>query len=222
MSHPAGGSPPASSTPSPGGASPVEAGTDGGPVIRVAVATLGCKVNQCESAGIAELLADRGMALVPFDQEADCYIVNTCTVTGRTDYQSRQLIRRAIRRNPAAAILVTGCYAQRAPEEIARIAGVGLVAGNAEKASLPALIAEMTAGPPRLRVGDIRRETAISPLGATVFPEHTRAFLKIQDGCNSACTYCIVPSVRGTSRSLAPAEAAGRIAALAEAGYREA
>ncbi len=200
----------------------MEAGTDGGPVIRVAVATLGCKVNQCESAGMAELLAARGMALVPFDQEADCYIVNTCTVTGRTDYQSRQLIRRAVRRNPAAAVLVTGCYAQRAPEEIARIAGVGLVAGNAEKASLPALIEQMIAGAPRLQVGDIRRETAISPLGATVFPEHTRAFLKIQDGCNSACTYCIVPSVRGRSRSLPPAEVAGRIAALAGAGYREA
>jgi threonylcarbamoyladenosine tRNA methylthiotransferase MtaB len=99
-------------------------------MVRVALATLGCKVNQCESAGIAESMTARGMTIVPFEEEADCYIVNTCTVTGKTDYQSRQLIRRAIRKNPAAAVFVTGCYAQRAPAEIARIPGVRIIAGN--------------------------------------------------------------------------------------------
>ncbi len=123
-------------------------------MFKFAVATLGCKVNQCESAGISETMTVRGMKLVPFDEEADCYIVNTCSVTGRTDYQSRQLIRRAIRRNPAAVVLVTGCYAQRAPEEIARIPGVRIVAGNAEKSSLSELIQrtgrrKRTAGPCR-------------------------------------------------------------------------
>ncbi|MEI7670521.1 MAG: tRNA (N(6)-L-threonylcarbamoyladenosine(37)-C(2))-methylthiotransferase MtaB, partial [Deltaproteobacteria bacterium] len=88
-------------------------------MVRVAVATLGCKVNQCESAGIAEALVARGLTLVPFGEMADAYIINTCTGTDRTDCQSRQLIRRVIRKNPAAAVLVTGCYAQRAPEEIA-------------------------------------------------------------------------------------------------------
>ncbi|MHB8911017.1 MAG: tRNA (N(6)-L-threonylcarbamoyladenosine(37)-C(2))-methylthiotransferase MtaB [Syntrophales bacterium] len=191
-------------------------------MVRVAVATLGCKVNQCESAGIAEAMTARGMTIVPFEDEADCYVVNTCTVTGRTDYQSRQLIRRAIRRNPAAAVFVTGCYAQRAPEEIARIPGVRIVAGNAEKALLPELLQELAAaGGARVRVGDIRSEHAFAGLGAAVFPEHTRAFLKIQDGCDAFCSYCIVPHARGRSRSLPSAEVSARIAALAAGGYRE-
>lgn len=192
-------------------------------MLKVAVATLGCKVNQCESAGISETMAVRGMKLVPFDAEADCYIINTCTVTGRTDYQSRQLIRRAIRRNPAAAVLVTGCYAQRAPEEIARIPGVRIVAGNAEKARLSDLIEELAEGKgPEVHVGDIRNEASFSLLGTAVFPEHTRAFLKIQDGCDASCTYCIVPQARGASRSLRPAEIEEQIALLAAKGCREA
>ncbi len=191
-------------------------------MVRVAVVTLGCKVNQCESAGIAEAMAARGMTIVPFEAEADVYVVNTCTVTGRTDYQSRQLIRRAIRRNPAATVFVTGCYAQRAPEEIARIPGVRVVAGNAEKANLPQLLQELAAGGEALvRVGDIRDEQEFSRLGASTFPEHTRAFLKIQDGCDAFCSYCIVPHSRGPSRSLPPGEVASRIASLAAGGYRE-
>jgi threonylcarbamoyladenosine tRNA methylthiotransferase MtaB len=191
-------------------------------MLKVAITTLGCKVNQCESAGIAEAMVARGMTLVPFDAEADCYIVNTCTVTGKTDSQSRQLIRRAIRRNPAAVVLVTGCYAQRAPEEIARIPGVRIVAGNAEKANLPDLLQNMATCPgPQVRVGDIRCEQGFARLGTTVFPEHTRAFLKIQDGCDAFCTYCIVPYARGGSRSLPPAEVTQRIVSLAGEGYRE-
>ena len=107
-------------------------------MVRVAVATLGCKVNQCESAWIAEAVTAGGMTIVPFEEEADCYIVNTCTVTERSDYQSRQLIRRAIRKNPAASVFVTGCYAQRAPAEIARIPGVRIIAGNSRKGEHPA------------------------------------------------------------------------------------
>ena len=190
-------------------------------MFKFAVATLGCKVNQCESAGISETMAV-GMKLVPFDEKADCYIVNTCTVTGRTDYQSRQLIRRAIRKNPAAVVLVTGCYAQRAPEEIARIPGVRIVAGNAEKFRLSELIQELSEGKgPQVRVGDIRSEKKFSPLGAASFPDHTRAFLKIQDGCNAFCSYCIVPQARGASRSLQPAEVEEGIASLVREGHRE-
>jgi threonylcarbamoyladenosine tRNA methylthiotransferase MtaB len=191
-------------------------------MFKVAVTTLGCKVNQCESAGIAEAMAARGMTLVPFEAEADCYIINTCTVTGRTDDQSRRLIRRAIRRNPSAAVLVTGCYAQRAPEEIERIPGVRIVAGNAEKYRLPELLQELARGKgPQVCVGDIRSEKRFSPLGATVIPGHTRAFLKIQDGCDALCSYCIVPRVRGGSRSLRPAEIEDGIASLAGRGFRE-
>ena len=189
---------------------------------RIAVATLGCKVNQCESAWIAETLTAEGMTLVPFEEEADCYIVNTCTVTEKSDYQSRQLIRRAIRKNPAASVFVTGCYAQRAPAEIARIPGVRLIAGNTEKESIPELVRQMagTQGP-QLLVGNIREEKGFPRLGATAFPEHTRAFLKIQDGCNAFCSYCIVPAARGRSRSLPPAEVMERITTLAGMGYRE-
>jgi len=190
-------------------------------MVRIAVATLGCKVNQCESAGIVEALTARGMTLVPFEERADGYIINTCTVTGRTDYQSRQLIRRAIRKNPAATVLVTGCYAQRAPEEIARIPGIRFITGNAEKERIPDILFEMTASVPRILVGDIRNEKGISRLGATVFPEHTRAFLKIQDGCNAFCSYCIVPHARGASRSLPPKEVLERIASISRKGYRE-
>jgi threonylcarbamoyladenosine tRNA methylthiotransferase MtaB len=191
-------------------------------MFKVAVTTLGCKVNQCESAGIAEAMAARGMTIVPFEAEADCYIVNTCTVTGRTDDQSRRLIRRAIRRNPAATVLATGCYAQRAPEEVARIPGVRIVAGNAEKSRLPELIEELAGGEgPRVHVGEIRGEKRFSPLGTAVIPEHTRAFLKIQDGCDAFCSYCIVPRVRGGSRSLPPEEIQRGIASLAGRGFRE-
>ena len=190
-------------------------------MVRVAMATLGCKVNQCESAGISEALTARGITIVPFEAAADGYIINTCTVTGRTDYQSRQLIRRAIRKNPAAAVLVTGCYAQMAPEEIARIPGVRFITGNAEKERIPDILCEMTAGVPQILVGDIRKEKGISRLGATVFPEHTRAFLKIQDGCDTFCSYCIVPHARGANRSLPPEEVLERITSISRTGYRE-
>lgn len=184
--------------------------------------TLGCKVNQCESAGIAEAIAVRGITLVPFEAEADCYIVNTCTVTSRTDDQSRRLIRQAIRRNPAAVVLVTGCYAQRAPEEIARIPGVRIVAGNGEKSRLTEFLDKVAAGKgPQVHVGDILSETKFSSLGATVIPGHTRAFLKIQDGCNARCSYCIVPRVRGRSRSLQPADIQHGITTLARRGFCE-
>lgn len=187
--------------------------------MKVALATLGCKVNQCESAGIAEALLARGMALVPFEEEADCYIINTCTVTGRTDGESRRLIRRTIRRNPAAAVVVTGCYAQRSPEEIAGIPGVRMVAGNEEKSRIPEFIEGMAPNGPLIRVGEIGKEI-VRPAAAS-FPGHTRAFLKIQDGCDACCSYCIVPHVRGGSRSLPPEEVLGRISSLCGAGFRE-
>jgi threonylcarbamoyladenosine tRNA methylthiotransferase MtaB len=193
------------------------------PIFKVAITTLGCKVNQCESAGIAEAITVRGITLVPFEAEADCYIVNTCTVTAKTDDQSRRLIRRAIRKNPAAVVLVTGCYAQRAPDEIARIPGVRIVAGNGEKSRLTEFIDKLAVGKgSQVHVGDILSETKFSSLGATAIPGHTRAFLKIQDGCNARCSYCIVPRVRGGSRSLQPAEIQEGISSLARRGFREA
>ncbi|MCL2670247.1 MAG: tRNA (N(6)-L-threonylcarbamoyladenosine(37)-C(2))-methylthiotransferase MtaB [Syntrophaceae bacterium] len=189
---------------------------------RVAVTTLGCKVNQCDSAGLAATLVKEGMTLVPFGAEADWIIINTCTVTAKTDNQSRQLIRRAVRQHPKAQILVTGCYAQRAPEEIARISGVRLIAGNKEKAMIPVLLASLAdEAVPQVKVGEIGSERRFVPLEATVFPEHTRSFLKIQDGCDAFCTYCIVPYARGHCRSLPPAEVSAAVRCLADKGYRE-
>jgi threonylcarbamoyladenosine tRNA methylthiotransferase MtaB len=189
--------------------------------VSAALATLGCKVNQCESAGIAEELALRGVTVVPFEDEADVYIINTCTVTQRTDYQSRQLISRAARRNPEAVIIVTGCYAQRAPGEIASLSGVRLVVGNAEKKLIPELVRDASVKKQQILVAPVRDEKTISPLGGSVFPEHTRAFLKIQDGCDAFCSYCVIPYTRGKSRSLPLAQTLERMAALTVNGYRE-
>ncbi|MDD5167633.1 MAG: tRNA (N(6)-L-threonylcarbamoyladenosine(37)-C(2))-methylthiotransferase MtaB [Syntrophales bacterium] len=197
---------------------------------RVALATLGCKVNQYESATLAESLERRGFSVRPFAEEADCYIINTCTVTGRTDYQSRQMIRRAVRRNPRAFVVVTGCYAQINAEEITAIPGVTVVAGNREKDDIPRLIADLWAKrnqcrdedhvlKPQKGMDDGHVPFNIPDLGR--FPGHTRAFLKIQDGCNTFCSYCIVPYARGRSRSLPPAEVIQRITRLAGSGYRE-
>jgi threonylcarbamoyladenosine tRNA methylthiotransferase MtaB len=190
-------------------------------LIKVALSTLGCKVNQYESAGILEALDTTIFSIVPFNTKADCYIINTCTVTGRTDYQSRQLIRRAIKTNPDASIIVTGCYAQITAEEIARIPGITLITGTAEKENIPRLLQKMAKGNPQILVGDIGQVNHFSGLSPKKFPGHTRAFLKIQDGCNSYCSYCIVPYARGRSRSLPEEEVINQIETLARSGYRE-
>lgn len=188
---------------------------------RVAITTLGCKVNQYESAGIIEKLAGRGFINVPFSNSADIYIINTCTVTARTDYQSRQLIRKAYRKNPEASIIVTGCYAQRAPGDLSGLPGVAAVVGNAEKENIPDIIRNMVKGEQQILVGAIGHVRNISGFAVTRFPEHTRAFLRIQDGCNSFCSYCIIPYSRGRSRSLPEKDVLDRIGILGKAGHRE-
>ena len=185
------------------------------------MATLGCKVNQYESAGILEALHEEEFSIVPFAAEADCYIINTCTITGRADHQSRQLIRRAGRRNPEASIIVTGCYAQIAPHEIASLPGVTVVAGNTEKEKIPAILRATVGGEKRILAGNIHQVREIGRLAVTRFPGHTRAFLKIQDGCNSFCSFCTVPFARGRSRSLPEDDVMDRIAMLSRAGHRE-
>lgn len=199
--------------------------------MRVAITTLGCKVNQYESAAMGESLEKQGFRLVPFPEEADFYIINTCTVTGRTDYQSRQLIRRAGKANPRAAIIVTGCYAQTAPDVFTGMPGVTVVAGTQEKDRIVEIIGEIkknsqfgkTSGSaPSVLVSDIGggiTDWEIRPV--SIFPGHTRSFLKIQDGCNAFCSYCIVPYARGRSRSIGQEEVMGRIQSLARNGYRE-
>jgi len=189
--------------------------------VKIAIATLGCKVNQYESAALGETLARQGHTLVPFSATADCYIINTCTVTARTNYQSRQIIRKAIRKNPDAIVVVTGCYAQTAPGELAEIPGVSLIAGHGEKDQIPALIGHLLKNRLEVRVGDIAENRRYSSLAVTRFHDHTRAFLKIQDGCNAWCSYCIVPSARGRSRSLGEDQVLEQLRNLGQAGYRE-
>lgn len=190
-------------------------------VIKVAIATLGCKVNHYESAGIEEKIKSRGFSIVPFKSEADIYIVNTCTVTGKTDYQSRQLIRRANRNNPAASIFVTGCYAQIAPEKLASLPGVEMVLGTQEKLMIPDLIQNGNKGEETIIVGDIGQERCLSCLPVSKFPGQTRAYLKIQDGCNAFCSYCIIPHARGRTRSLPEDRVIEGVRSLCRAGYRE-
>ena len=183
---------------------------------RVAITTLGCKTNQFESAAMIEQLEDSGYQLVPFNEVADIYIINSCTVTARTDAETRRLIRRARRTNPAARIVATGCYAQVAPGELERMPEVDCVLGNQEKQEIASLL-ESTDN----QVSDISAEREAGALKLTSFAEHTRAFLQIQNGCNSFCAYCIVPFARGRSRSVLPDEVLDGIRALAANGYKE-
>ena len=187
--------------------------------MKVALATLGCKVNQYESAGILEALEERGFSIVPFGAEADCYVINTCTVTGRSDCQSRQLIRRAARANPGASIIVTGCYARIAPGDIEKIGAATRIVET--KAAIPEMLQRIADGSVEEAWRDPGTEGAPCELHPRKFPGHTRAFLKIQDGCNSFCAYCIVPYARGRCRSLPEKEVLDRIGELGRAGFRE-
>lgn len=188
---------------------------------RVAITTLGCKVNQYESAALTGAFENRGYEVVPFGSEADIYVINTCTVTGRSDYQARQLIRRAYRVNPAATIVATGCYAQVSPDEIAAMPEVSLIVGSDEKMTLPERIEAWDKNGEKTFVADIGCVKEINFQAASFFPGHTRAFLKIQDGCDAWCSYCIVPRARGRSRSLPPDRVLEEIRRLGDSGYRE-
>ena len=190
-------------------------------MLKVALSTLGCKVNQYESAGILEALDKTIFSTVPFNTKADLYIINTCTVTKKTDYQSRQLIRRAAKNNPEAVIIVTGCYAQIAADDIAKVPGVTLITGTAEKKNIPSLMRNITKNKLRVLVDDIGHTDVFSGLVPEKFPDHSRAFLKIQDGCNSFCSYCIVPFTRGRSRSLPEKEVIKRLETLSCGNYKE-
>ena len=187
---------------------------------RVAISTLGCKTNQFESAAMAESLGREGYELVPFDAEADVYIVNTCTVTGRTDSESRRLIRRAARRNSAARVVVTGCYAQVAADAVKSLPGVSLVIGNAEKKTIVDLLHSLD-DEQRVLVSGIMAEERAEPLRLETFAEHTRAFLQVQNGCNAFCSYCIVPFARGRSRSVAAEDVLDEIRRFAAEGFLE-
>ncbi len=189
---------------------------------RVAITTLGCKVNQYESAAFATAFAEKGAALVPFSGPADIYVINTCAVTGKAAAESRRLVRRALRRNPGARVVVTGCYAQVASKEIRALGGrPPCIVGNGCKDQLVDIALEHGASDLELYLGDIGRQRRIAHLPVAGFPGRTRAYLKIQDGCDRFCSYCIVPYARGPSRSLAAADVLAQARRLIDSGYRE-
>lgn len=191
--------------------------------MQVAIETLGCKVNQFESAALEEKLRAEGHTIVPASCKADVYIINTCTVTGRADFQSRQLIRRALRTNPFARIIVTGCYVQTGAREILDEYHSGNIClvGNDQKAKIPDYLTAMEGASLELYIGSIREIKDISPFAVEKYSRHTRAFLRVQDGCNAFCSYCIVPYARGRARSLPISEAVKQARQLVANGHQE-
>ena len=190
--------------------------------MRVAIKTLGCKINQYDTAVMQERLARESCAFVRFDEPADVYVVNTCTVTDRADWEARQLVRKARRSNPAARVVVTGCYAQVSPDEVSRVPGVDHVVGLNRMDELVRCVAGGgSEAAPAVSVGNSRDERAVGVLGARRFLGRTRAFLKVQEGCNFACSYCIIPTARGRSRSVPPERVLEQVRGLAEAGFAE-
>ena len=188
----------------------------------ISVATLGCKVNQFESEALIDALERKGYALILFEEGADITIINTCTVTHRADFQSRQIVRRAFRSNPNSLIIVTGCYPQVEPDAFIKMKEVRYLLGNGEKNQIPDLLPLMQKGEfPRVQVGDIQKETLFSETPFHSFHRHTRAFLKIQDGCNAYCSYCIVPHARGRSRSLHPERVVENLKIFKKKGFKE-
>jgi threonylcarbamoyladenosine tRNA methylthiotransferase MtaB len=182
--------------------------------MRIAFTTLGCKINQFETDALQQDLISRGNIVVPFDAEADVYIINTCSVTAKSDTQSRQLIRSAVRRGNGANVVVTGCYAEIRPEEIKKIPGVGLVIGNRDKTRISDQVMSLVSvfSPDSLPAS----ENVLNAVHT-----RTRGFLKIQDGCDNRCSYCIVPLARGGSRSATPGDVLREFKCLVDRGCPE-
>ena len=192
----------------------------------VSVATLGCRLNQVESQEVLALLERHGYQAAAPGETADVCVINTCTVTGRADFSDRQLIRRMAREQPESFLVVTGCYAQTDPAAVAGIPGVDLVIGNQEKYRLPELLAELRAASrerarPVIRVAPIADARAVPVAPFARVTGRSRAFVKIQDGCQHRCAFCIVPAARGSSRSQDPAVVLAQVETLVRAGYRE-
>lgn len=188
----------------------------------VAFQTLGCKVNHYETEAVWQLFKDAGYARVDFADHADVYVVNTCTVTNTGDKKSRQVIRRAIRQNPDSVICVTGCYAQTSPAEIMAIPGVDVVVGTQDRHKMIGYIEQFREERmPINAVGNIMKAKVYEELDVPAFTDRTRASLKIQEGCNNFCTFCIIPWARGLMRSRQPEDVLKQAQQLVDAGYKE-
>ncbi|MBQ8408046.1 MAG: tRNA (N(6)-L-threonylcarbamoyladenosine(37)-C(2))-methylthiotransferase MtaB [Clostridia bacterium] len=191
---------------------------------KVGITTLGCKVNQYESEAIAEALEARGFVIAPHTEICDAYVINTCTVTAESDRKARQMIRRMITRNPAAYVLVTGCYSQVSPEEVAEIEGVDYVCGSSNKMSVTDKLSELIGRGAK----NVKAEVCVPDLDASGFEQmsirrfnRTRAYVKIEDGCESKCAYCTIPASRGPIRSKPYGEVIDEVRLLTDNGVRE-
>lgn len=188
----------------------------------VAFHTLGCKVNFYDTEAIWQLFKADGYEQIDFEKTADVYVINTCTVTNTGDKKSRQMIRRAIRRNPEAIVAVTGCYAQTSPAEILAIPGVDLVIGTQDREQLIPFIKKFEQDrKPVNAVRNIMKTREFEELDVPSFTDRTRAFLKIQEGCNNFCTFCIIPWSRGLMRSRDPQSVIQQATSLVQSGYQE-
>ncbi|MCR6096793.1 tRNA (N(6)-L-threonylcarbamoyladenosine(37)-C(2))-methylthiotransferase MtaB [Salipaludibacillus agaradhaerens] len=188
----------------------------------VAFHTLGCKVNHYETEAIWQLFQSAGYNKTDYENKSDVYVINTCTVTNTGDKKSRQVIRRAIRKNPDAVVCVTGCYAQTSPAEVMAIPGVDIVVGTQDRHKLISYIEEFRGSrEPINGVGNIMKAREYEELDVPSFTDRTRASLKIQEGCNNFCTFCIIPWARGLLRSRKPEDVLQQAKQLVEAGYKE-
>ncbi len=190
--------------------------------MRVSFCTLGCRMNQFDTDLMRSRFLESGYEIVDFDDEADVYIINTCTVTVGGDRASRQAIYQARRRNPKALVVATGCYAQVKPEELSSLKEVDLVVGNTHKSDILKLVEEfLERRDKRVVVGEIFREKELKNFDTVLYFEETRPFLKIQEGCNKFCTFCVIPFARGKVRSAPKEKVIEQVRMLAERGFKE-
>lgn len=189
---------------------------------KVAFYTLGCKVNQYETEAITSKFEKAGYKVVDFEEKADVYVINTCTVTNMSDRKSRQIIRRAKKINKDAIIVVTGCYAQTQPDEVLNIEDVNLVVGTKDRDKIVELVEQISVNHEKINfVGNIMNTGTFEEMGIDVYKERTRAYVKIQEGCQQYCAYCIIPYARGPIRSREIQNIAAEVERLALAGFKE-
>lgn len=190
--------------------------------MKIAFNTLGCKVNSYETQSISKIFTDNGYELVNSNDFSDVYVINTCTVTNQASSKSRKAIRKCIKKNPEAIIAVMGCYSQVSTEEVSKIDGVDIIIGTTHREHLFDLVEEVKRERNKIKeVVDVSRYIEFDEVNVTNFGEHTRAFLKIQDGCNNFCTYCIIPFARGRVRSRKPELVIAEAKELVKNGYLE-
>lgn len=189
---------------------------------RVAFYTLGCKVNQYETEAMAEAFENAGYEQVDFENSADVYVINTCTVTGLSARKSRQAIRRAKQMNPQAVVAAVGCYPQTAKAEVEELPEVDIIAGTADRRKIPEYVEAFKTGNGKISaVGNIMKTHVFEELKIEKYKNRTRAFLKIQEGCSQFCSYCIIPYARGPIRSRPSGEVLEEVRKLSEAGFKE-